>query len=281
MKKYAIVLLTLLISIAVPVMAFDTYPNIVVSTNEIEAVSGAPFTINVTLYNGGEKDAFDVRLSLSTGTDLILPTKQSTAYFNRIYSGKFSEAGFKMLSNVSIPSKIYPITFLLSYRDDDGRNYSSSTIVGIKIVSNEEKKEPEIGIFYVDTKPDAYATGTSTISFDVGNTGTEKAYGTTATVSFDQGILKRNSFYIGDLDNNDFQTIEIDATFNNITGTYPINVTVSYKDKDNNVFMKSSVYNINITPYNPTKTKSGNELLIVVVIIIIAIIVFYWKKRKK
>jgi len=198
--------------------AFDTYPGIVVSTNNVEALPGAPFILNVTLSNGGEVDAFDVRLSLTTGTNTILPATQSTAYFNRIYSGRSSTTGFIILTNESISPGIYSITFNVAYRDSDGKNYSTTTTTGIKILNNIQGNVGNLYNFDVVVQ-DATATSTT---LAVVNTGKNTSYATILKIPNQENfvVTGTSSSIIGNLGAGDYTLASFQITpigFSNIS----------------------------------------------------------------
>ena len=271
--------------IAFSVVAFARdYPNLVVSTNQVEVFSGAPFILNITISNLGLENAYDVKVSVSTETDFILPATQSTAYFNMINSGGSRNLGIKFLTNESAISKIYPVNIVVAYRDSDNINYTSITKIGVKLTSLSEKnKEPDVDVFFVESQPKPYPGGMSNITFDVANVAIEKAYGVIVNASIPVGSIERNSFYIGDLNSNDFQTIDIEVKFQNVTGTYPMNITLQYRDEDNNIFQKMRTFYIDVTPYSYTESKNKINLweYVIIFVVIIAIILFFLRKSKK
>jgi len=283
MKKFVLLAILLIIPIAFGV---EHDPYIVVEANKIEIVSGDVFTLNLTLQNKGLDTAYDVIVRVSTDTNLILPIVKSTDFFTQINEGNSVSTAFKIITNDTLGPGTYPITITLSYKDSDNNEFSASSNVGIKVL--DELKKPKVEAFLNEVEPQPYPTGKSRFSIDVANVGSEKAYSVVVKVDSEVAEFQRKAYYVGDLDTDDFETVDFDMVIRNVTkGTYPINVEIIYNNEDDLEFRKNQTFEVSIVSfeeamaYKKTEPVWGYAVAIIAILIIMGYIKRKLSKRKK
>ncbi|MCD6558101.1 MAG: hypothetical protein J7K31_03675 [Candidatus Aenigmarchaeota archaeon] len=103
-----------------------------------------------------------------------------------------------------------------------------------RIYIGEIQNKAELEFILDKVDPTAYPTGTSTISVEVANVAPGSAYYTIIEASCPVAKITPEKSFIGTLDADDFDTIDLEAKFDNVTpGKYPINFIARYKDSDN------------------------------------------------
>ena len=195
---------------------------------------------------------------------------------------KTTNITFKMIVDSSAEAKIYPITITTTYEDVDNNKYTTTTTIAINVI---DKKEPKVKVFFVSIKPEPYSTGNSELTVDIANIGSEKAYSVVLEAETPSGIIQRNSYYIGDLNTDDFSTVDLDIAFKNISsGSYPVNFDISYHNENDKEISSRQSFNITLMSYEEALKKEPKQFPLFeasMILIIILIIIWYIRKRLK
>lgn len=141
--------------------------------------------------------------------------------------------------------------------------------------------DSDVGV-YLESKPSPLTSAKEhTVSVLVSNLGSyaidnvDVGLSSTAFALLD--ITPRQ--YIGSLEQDDFSTVQFKVKTNGVTGSYPINVNVRYRDASGGWVNKTITQSAQITA--PVTTGNGMLTLIVVLVVVAAILVWYFKFRKK
>ena len=155
---------------------------------------------------------------------------------------------------------------LLYYDETKSNNYSEISKVGLKVTGEADfvaSADPGTN-FYYGTMGEAEIT--------VSNKGSGSAEFVTIKATSEYGSKE---FYIGSLDSDDSETINLMQDLRTVTGEYPITLEISYKDKFQNSY--SVVKVVDAMPGSaPT-----DYTMIFVIIIVGGIAFWYYRKRKK
>ncbi len=98
---------------------------------------------------------------------------------------------------------------------------------------NKSKNEANLQALFVKLDPIGYPLGESTLTVDVVNTKSGTAYYAIVRAESPVADIERNEVFVGTLNPDDFESVDFIMKFRNVTAeVYPVNITVSYKDKD-------------------------------------------------
>ncbi|HLD85393.1 MAG TPA: hypothetical protein VI968_02440 [archaeon] len=108
----------------------------------------------------------------------------------------------------------------------------------------------ELHAIYVGLKPVAYPGSTATLSTDIANIASGTAYYVIAKAESDAAIIETNEIFVGTLLPNDYDTVDFELEFRKdiAPGTYPVKITMLYKDANNIVLQNSNVVDVIVIP---------------------------------
>ncbi len=140
----------------------------------------------------------------------------------------------------------------------------------------EREKDADLEALFVKLEP-AYPGSISRLTMDIVNRNPGTAYFTVVKVHSDAAIIERDEVYVGNLESDDFDSVDFDLKIKNVQpGEYPVNVTMTYKNKDSVVFEKKDTVNIKIVSAQEAMQEIQTEppvtnIIILVVVLLIAI----------
>jgi hypothetical protein len=281
MKNKILFFAAAMVMFSFAVNAANSEPSIVIISNTVETTPGSDFSLNVYANNKGNENAYNVFISIISGNQTILPVSESTDYVYTVSAGMMYNSSFAMRVDSSAAKRIYPITVRVAYKDDEEHAYTTETIVSVKVSDN---KNPDVGAYFTDVKPAPYQLGSSKLSVDIANTGLEKAYSVVVKASTPAGSISRNSYFMGELDMNEYSTIDFDINFLNISeGTYPVNLDITYKNDNGAEFSKSESISINVLSLDfvlSTQAKPAPVLESLLVLLIVVFVIWRLMKRR-
>jgi len=284
--KTALAIFTILICIlSMNYVSALTLKSVAVSPGTIEP--GKSFNIDVRIENNEDTDLNDVSVSLNL-QNLPFSSDSFEVSYDEIPEDKSKTAGFELSAFESAKSGEYQIPIQISYPNPDNpeKIKTISASANIKVSS-----EPEVDIDLGDNYLIEGQEGK--INVNVINKGI-------ADIKFLEVILdsvskanliSSNRVYIGDLDSNDFDTVEFSITPKpGVTGSTnaDFKITLVYKDIFNKEYTKSfdepvKIYSRAEATSLGLITKSNTLTYIIVIIVVVVIYIVYRriKKRRK
>lgn len=259
-----------------------------VDINPKEIQPGSEGTITVKVKNTAPNSLTDLSLKLQLQTilgsniiDLPFAPIESSAEKKifKLEPGQTAEFTYKIIAYPNAESKIYKIPFTLEYYDILGNKKNKSDFIGVIVNS-----KPEISIIIdrTDINSDKLA---GTISLKIINKGLND-------VKFLNVILKENNDYeilsesttnyIGNLESDDYQTIDYKIAVKNGVSEIELPITIEYRDATNKYYKEEQKITFNILDNKKLGKVNGKgtSLTIIVVVIIIALAgVIYYKKK--
>jgi|SRR3989339_1218218 len=138
-----------------------------------------------------------------------------------------------------------------------------------------ESERAELNALYVDLDPKAYPGGTSRLVVDIVNTDKGTAFFTIVKAESDVTIIERNELFIGTLEGDDSDSADFDLEIKDGVepGTYPVKITMVYKDEDSNVYESSSNVEINVVSVSEAKVVESTPAWMYIVFIIFLLII--------
>lgn len=252
-----------------------------VNVNPAKIEPGNTTRIDVTLENQGKRDIENVKVSLDLSSpDLPFAPLESAAQkiIDEIKDGDNEQISFILMVSPDAKSKIYKIPVIVSYKENDqpiaetsviGLEVTSKPILEVAIEENEIYKlnqQGEITFRFVNK-------GLSDIKFLSVKLSKNAAY----------EILSTDSFYVGNIEPDDFETVSFKLNFVNKVNA--IKVYVEYRDNANKLYKKT--YSLPITLYTQEEAyklgleKKSNPIMYVVIGIAVVILIFVFRRRRK
>jgi len=275
MKK---VLLILVFLLAINFAAASSVTIKSVSTTPVDVNPGQTLDVSILLDNQGQDTIENIQVALDlTNVPFIPIGSAAEKVIDEIEEDDTSRVSFSLRSLQDAKPGLYKIPLKVKYQDGE-----QQTIMGVSIVAT-----PELDVAIEDT--DLYTIGqTGTITVRIVNKGlTEVKF---LSVRLDNSIyydiLSANSYYVGNIEPDDFETVEFKIYLKEATYSLPMNI--EYKDLNNNLIQENKWLPINI--YSKEEAlkiglikESNFSLIIIVIIIVIILLLVYrsYRKRKR
>ena len=255
-----------------------------VSTNPDTIAPGETSQIIITLKNNADIDIEDVSVNLDLTNVPFAPFESGSDFFtNEILESKTKQASFNLIALNDAKSGIYKIPVKISYTEDNVIKTQSSLI---SLMINSQP------IIEVSVDDGLLLKGKENkVTFKIVNKGLADAkfleIETKGSTSYN--ILSAEKIYVGDVDSDDFQTVDFQMFFSqNSLSKLDIPIIVKYKDVANKEYVKE--FNPTLKVYSlqqaqelglVAKSNTSNYIIGVIVLIIIFFIYRWFRRRKK
>lgn len=238
--------------------------------------------VTLSIKNNGENDLTDVSVSLDFTNVPLAPYNSGSDYtISELNSDKTKDAQFEIVAFNDAKSGIYKIPVRIDYNEDDVIKTKTS-LISIMINS--------VPIIEADVEDGLLLKGVNNkMTIKIVNKGLAdvKFLEIEAGSSTSYSILSQKKIYVGDVDSNDFQTVDFNVYFDsNGISTVNFPVTVYYKDVANKEYTED--FNIPLKVYSREQAQklglvstSNYGLIITIVVIVIIIFIIYRIIRKR
>ncbi len=249
-----------------------------------EIVPGETSRITITLRNDGNDDIEDVSVSLDLTEVPFAPFDSSSEYsIDEIREDKTKDAFFSIITLNNAQSGIYKIPLKITYIDlGDDQLKTKNSLISIVVNS-----EPIIDVNIEDSL--LLKNQDNDLSIKITNKGLSNAkfleveIGNSRYVS----ILSQNRHYLGDIDSDDFDSIDIKVFINkNAPDKTTLPLTVIYRDDLNKEYIED--FEIPLTIYTKNKAievglieRNNTIAYIVGGVIFVILIIVYRRLRKR
>lgn len=229
---------------------------------------GNPILLLFVLSNYGDGPAKDLRVILNQSS-MFTTIGSNEILINELKLSEKTRVEFPIRINPDADIGVGSAVVTLNYFDETKKfNYTVVKSIGMSIAG-----EPELIVAMEDTK-NLYFGKTGTVSISISNTGSDTARFLTVTASSDFG---KKDFYIGNLDPDDDETIELPQNLATTKEPYNILLEMKYKDNYNKEFTIKETLEV-----TPTQAPVEIPNYLIVIVIILAVFGFwYLRKRKK
>lgn len=246
---------------------------------------GKTSEITLVIKNNGDNDLTDFSVNLDFTNLPLSPYNSASSYnIDDFESDDTKEAKFEIIADSNSKSGTYKIPVTITYiEDEQPKNFKSL----ISIIVNSQP------IMSVDYNGGLLLKGQNNkVTFKIINKGLEdvKFLDINVGSSTYYTITSQKEIYIGDVDNNDFQTADFDIFFSaNAPSIISLPVDIMYKDSQGREYKDS--FTVQLKIYNMQQAQNlglisnNNIWLTIIVIIIILIVIFFivrgLRRRKK
>jgi hypothetical protein len=239
---------------------------------------GKQGTISISVTNTARSSLQDVSVKLDLSEDAlpIAPlgsaTEKKIAVLN---DGETATFSYNIIAYPSAQSGVYKIPVTLTFFDTLNNKTVSQETVGVVIGG-----EPEIEVV-LDQHNLYRGFGTGTLPIKVINKGVVDVKFLTVTIGEGKYMLMSpESDYVGNLDSDDFETIDIDMMNKGTGNTLQVPLTVSYKDANNNDYEQSFEVSLALPPA-PQQSGPGMTTYIIGIVIVGGILYVVYRRFKK
>lgn len=242
---------------------------------------GKSVAVLVKVKNLASYGLKDISLKLDLSDALLPFAPKDSATEQKIISlddGQSKEVAFNLVSLATAESKIYKLPLKITYYDEFAREYSMSDLVGIELGEN-----PKLSLSI--EKNELILGRPSVLTVKVVNPGLAgvKFLNLEASNSKSAVLVEKNSFYLGNLDSDDFETVELKIFPKASKITLPL--ILKYKSADNHEQVQE--INLPVKAYNLKEAKklglikSSSFWMWGIVIVILAGIVWFIRRMRK
>jgi hypothetical protein len=231
---------------------------------------GQQAQVSVSLTNEGDRAIENVDVSMDTTDTGLLPFGETNSQsVEQILGGESTTASFQVTSRPGSETALYNIPFSVSYEDTAGDSVEKSVETGIRI-----EAEPR----FITTVRDADLTTTDTegeVSVSIINRGLAKMKLAQARLLEDDSYVLEdtNSYYLGDIESDDFDVITFDARAQNDTLEVPVQLTYRTAFNEERTVEMTATYTL------PEGQSSSNTTLYVLVAVLLAGGTWWYKRR--
>jgi len=231
----------------------DDNPFLEVSNFDIDTIEpGTSKYLNITLKNNNNIPLKKIVLSLDleSVTDDAISVDQGSnqKVVTLLKEGESKDVLFKIIASPDADAQPYLVPLDIEYEDSIGNSYTSEVLGTIKVYS-----QPELSV-KLDSQT-IYSTGTGKITLAIANPGTSSIKGTQLEIlsNDDYSVVEGDYHYVGDLNPDDFQTIQSDIYINNKDNAI-LKVKTTYLDSYNN--KNEEILEIPLKIYSSSELKA-------------------------
>ena len=227
---------------------------------------GKSVILSFDIRNVGEGSAKYLKISLGQSAVFSLKGSGGEVVIDSLDPFKGQNIEFPILIDPDASVGINSIPVTLSYQDEARiDNYTQTLNIGLTVTGNATFVAVTSGNnFYYGTLGEAAIT--------ISNNGSGPAEFVTIKATSDYGSQE---FYIGSLDVDDSDTIDLMQNLVGVSSSYPITLEISYRDK----FQNS--YSVTKTVQAVPSTAPTNYTLIIIVAFVAVAGIWYYRKKKK
>lgn len=255
--------------------------NLAIKNFESKEVSpGEITTLKITIKNEADSYLRDINLKLNLSNLPFSPINHTEE--KRIYhmkSGEEKIIEFNLLVSPNTQSGPYKIPLKIYYYDSVGQKYEKTNYLSIIVSSI-----PEIAITL--DKSDILTTNkVGEVTLDVINKGLTRVKFLIISLERNEkyDILSPPIIYIGNLEPDDYDTIDYKIYVKTNPGEFPLKLTLSYRDNNNKIYQEQKTINLKV--YSSEELKKYNFIsenyTIYFIGLVIIIILYIYRKRKK
>ncbi|MFQ6009594.1 MAG: COG1361 S-layer family protein [Candidatus Aenigmatarchaeota archaeon] len=228
---------------------------------------GSSVILNFDLVNNGNGPAKDVSVSLTQSSGLFTVSGSSESFVTTIRAKGREPFSFEITIDpaASVGTQLIPVK-LIYYDEAKTTSYNETKNIGLPISGQAEF------VVTLDETRDFYFGRKGIATISISNSGTGSAEFLTAKVTSDYGSKE---IYIGKLEPDDTETVDIEQDLKAATGIYDITIELSYRDSYNNPFTVTRTVSV-----TPTAAPIELPWAWIILLVVIAGGIWWWKSKK-
>jgi hypothetical protein len=242
----------------------------------IEAGKSSILTMEVENLNTIELQNLIISLNLDEVEEKVLSTDSGSnqKIIRSLGPNEVAKVTFKLSVSPDALSKPYLLPATIQYEDTQENVYTETITGSVRVYS-----EPMV-VVRLDSQ-EKFTKGRGKMTLSISNPGTSTVKGTQLEIlpSDKYNILEGDFHYVGDLNPDDFQTVQLDSFVNSVEGGV-LNVKLTYLDSYNNkneefIEVPLKVYNdAELEQFGIKKANDGSSNTGLIIYVVIAVIFF-------
>jgi len=248
---------------------------------------GKEFELSLVLKNNADSLISDVTVNLDVASSSIpfapsSSTAEKQLYFISSRTGKIVK--FDLVALPDADGGIYKVPINISYTDEAGDTYSKNDYISLKISST-----PDL-LVVIDSSEVKGDVKTGTVTLRIVNRGLTNIKLLTAKVleSDDYAVLSEEEVYVGNIDSDDYETVDFDFSVKSYDKTVEIPIGINYMDATNKEYREEVTIELKTQSKGLIVTIISGLISFIVKIAILVGLVYggyklykKWKKKKK
>jgi hypothetical protein len=252
-----------------------------VSINPEELAPGEHGTVAIRVANLATTALRDIslKLDLADNTLPIAPVGSATEKKLSVLSaGETATFSFKVIPYPSAVSGIYKVPINITYFDDLNNKFTQLDVIGL-IVGD----EPDISIV-LDQVSLMQGFQKGIVPVKIVNKHVVDVKFLDVTVKEDSSftLLSPKENYIGNLDSDDFETLDIEVfNKNKEASSIKVPLSVVYRDANNNQFEQEVVIEVQLLGVDVQQKEKTSPVTYLIILVVIGFIAyFFWRRHK-
>ncbi|MBN2094852.1 MAG: COG1361 S-layer family protein [Candidatus Aenigmarchaeota archaeon] len=251
----------------------------IVSVSSRNVAPGGTVPLEVMLLNNGDASLRDISLKLDLSSLPFYPINSTSE--KKIYlmeKGKSTSVSFELMASPTADCQPYKVPVTLSYKSLDGTQYSRSDYLTIVVCSM-----PDL-VMGLESSEILYSGTSGTVTVNIVNKGlSDVKLLTLELLGGDYEIISPASVYVGNLESDDFDTVDYDLYINE-SGEIPLQFLAAYRDANNGEHKAEFTVPLKIytkeelSRYQLVPAQDNTGLFI---LLLLAAVVAYWYYRRK
>ena len=244
---------------------------------------GGSGVVKVTLRNDAPSLIKDLSLKLDISSAIIpfAPSQSTTEKrLRQLLRGESVDVSFDVIALPDAESGIYKVPLILSYSDELGKNYNKTDIIGIIIGG-----VPDLSV-QLDKSNLYTSKEQGKITFRIVNKGfvNVKFLDVKVVQTQDFKLLSNPETYIGKIDSDDFETLDIEVVPKHYQdGNLIVPLILDYKDANNKEYHQEISVPVKILSKQEAGIGGGFNFIgfLITIVIIIFLVIEFRAFRKK
>jgi len=249
-----------------------------VSTDPLQVAPGQNLFLTIELENQASFSLKNINIKLDLSTTPFAPVQGSDEQsIEQLNSRSRQLKTFQIIATPESQAGIYKIPINLVYYDEFGIRYTNENLLSIKVGS-----EPQLTINQESSSLILNQKGEASIKFV--NNGLTKIKLLTITLEpINAQLLSPETIYIGDLESDDFQTIDI-TLYPESTDSLMI-IHLNYRDANNENFQETIRIPLKVYTQEEAKSigliKNNTAIFYFIGAILLTLLYIFFRKRRK
>ncbi len=240
---------------------------------------GASEEMTVNLENMADSQLKNIEVKLGSEQVPVAASDSNIANVRKIEPRDNTNVSFRLNIDESAENGVYKLPLMLEYENEAGTSFSVGSTTAL-VVGGEP--DLQIGVNDAGTlTPDS--TGTVTLRLINQGEGSADFVDLEVKESESYEILSSNTEYIGEMDPDDYQTVELRMHVSGNAESLQIPVELGYKSDS----QKSEIQTVDVKLYTSQELEryglaSGGSIMpLIVVVLLIGGGIYYWRKRRE
>ncbi len=240
--------------------------------------------LTVNIKNWAELDIKDIRIKLNLPPEIKIYKDVDIRKISELGAGQSKEVSFQIIASPSAKEGIYECFLIINYINFFGANF---------VNIGEEKQDNYTLSMIIKSIPKLFVIIENSQIYkgnDIGDVSIKFVNNGLSDIKFmtveleetnDYDIISSHKKYIGDIDSNDFDSIDFRLKMKRKKDSVTLPLKIEYKDSLNNNYEEKSELILEIRPAKEIGKGNENTIFYVITAIILIIIIGYYLYRNK